>query len=230
MFAGAAAAEPCRDVMHLGDSYTVCTVENAATINLWLKDNDGRVVGEFFSLQEQLAEQGQTLTFAMNGGMYHSDRRPVGALRINGIDLAPLQLNAGPGNFGMLPNGVLCIYENHVLVMSTGMFLPTARPCKDVTQSGPMLVIDGELHPRFIPDSTSRFIRNGVGTNYDDGVAVFAISNDPVNFHTFARFFRDHLGLRQALYFDGNVSRLHATDLNRSDLGFPMGPIVGVVD
>jgi uncharacterized protein YigE (DUF2233 family) len=91
-----------------------------------------------------------------------------------------------------------------------------------------MLVIDGALHPRFLPDSTSRYIRNGVGTSDTGDRAVFVISRNPVTFHQFGSFFRDALGLPQALYFDGNISRLHAPALNRSDAGFRMGPIVGL--
>ena len=34
------------------------------------------------------------------------------------------------------------------------------------TQSGPMLVIDGKLHPRFEENGASRYIRNGVGTQW----------------------------------------------------------------
>jgi uncharacterized protein YigE (DUF2233 family) len=91
-----------------------------------------------------------------------------------------------------------------------------------------MLVIDGALHPRFLIDSDSRYIRNGVGTS-DDGRAWFVISDAPVNFHRFGRVFRDHLGAKQALYFDGKVSRLYAPGLGRNDLGFPLGPMVGLV-
>jgi uncharacterized protein YigE (DUF2233 family) len=58
---------------------------------------------------------------------------------------------------------------------------------------------------------------------------VFAISNRPVNFHTFGRLFRDKLALPQALYFDGNISRLYAPMLDRRDPGFRLGPIVGTV-
>ena len=94
-----------------------------------------------------------------------------------------------------------------------------------------MLVIDGELHPRFLRDSTSRFIRNGVGTSDDGTIASFVISNSPVTFHAFGSMFRDHLGLNQALYFDGNVSRLRAPELGRNDIGFgALGPIIGVVE
>jgi uncharacterized protein YigE (DUF2233 family) len=92
-----------------------------------------------------------------------------------------------------------------------------------------MLVIDGALHPRFIPGGASRHIRNGVGTGADGTRAVFAISNAPVNFHDFGTLFRDRLALPNALYFDGAISRLHAPDLGRSDSGLRMGPIVGVL-
>ena len=92
-----------------------------------------------------------------------------------------------------------------------------------------MLVIAGKLHPRFIKDSTSRHIRNGVGTSPDGTRAVFAISRQAVNFHDFACLFRDELKTPNALYFDGSVSRLHAPQIHRSDPGRQLGPIVGVV-
>ena len=44
------------------------------------------------------------------------------------------------------------------------------------------------------------------------------------------RGYLEWLGLPQALYFDGNISRLYAPAIRRSDAGFPMGPIVGVVE
>ena len=93
-----------------------------------------------------------------------------------------------------------------------------------------MLVIDGALHPRFLPDSDSRYIRNGVGTTANGDTAYFAISDQPVTFHQFGSLFRDYLKLPNALYFDGNISRLHAPQLGRSDAGFMMGPVAGVVE
>ena len=38
---------------------------------------------------------------------------------------------------------------------------------------------------------------------------VFAISETPVNFHTFARLFRDRIGCRNALYLDGTISQFY---------------------
>ena len=93
-----------------------------------------------------------------------------------------------------------------------------------------MLVINGELHPRFLIDSTSKYIRNGVGTTSDGAKAVFVISNNTVTFHAFGSYFRDALKLPSALYFDGNISRLYAPNLSRSDFGFhTLGPIVAVI-
>ena len=115
-------------------------------------------------------------------------------------------------------------------MIETTRFLSQNPDCKSATQSGPMLVIDGKLHPRFLKHSTSRYVRNGVGTSADGTQAIFAISNNTINFYDFALFFRDHLKLRNALYLDGNISRMRAPSLSRNDLGFgALGPIIGVV-
>lgn len=161
--------------------------------------------------------------------MYHRDRSPVGLYRDGDEEEMRLITTPGPGNFGLLPNGVLCIGAARTDVIETLTFAETNPPCRYATQSGPMLVIDGALHPRFLPNSTSYFIRNGVGTSADGQRVVFAISQNAVTFHQFGSLFRDHLKLPNALYFDGNISRLHAPQINRSDAGFMMGPVVGVV-
>jgi uncharacterized protein YigE (DUF2233 family) len=114
-------------------------------------------------------------------------------------------------------------------VMETLAYDAEKPNCRFATQSGPMLVINGALHPKFLADSDSLNIRNGVGVSEDGTRAVLVISNDVVNFHSFARLFRDGLGIANALYLDGSISRLYAPGLNRHDAGFPMGPILGVV-
>ena len=38
------------------------------------------------------------------------------------------------------------------------------------------------------------------------------------------------LGVRDALYFDGSISRLYAPSVNRADFGRSMGPIIGLVE
>ena len=228
LLAGPAAAG-CSDVSFEGQSFTACEVDpRVEELRRWLHDEAGRPWGGFDRLDTALGAEGAALGVAMNGGMYHPDRRPVGLYIEDGREIAPIVTREGPGNFGLLPNGVLCIAGAKIRVVESRRFAEERPACDYATQSGPMLVIGGELHPRFLPDSTSRNVRNGVGVRAD-GTAVLAISNEPVTFDTFGRFFRDAMDTPDALYLDGSVSRLHAPAIGRSDFGLPVGPILGTV-
>ncbi|MDT8327070.1 MAG: phosphodiester glycosidase family protein [Roseovarius sp.] len=224
-------AATCEAATYAKQGYTVCAVDLVKDdLRLFLNDPEtGKPLGSFANIDRQLQAEGRRLVFGMNAGMYHADRRPVGLYVEDGRLIAPLVTREGPGNFGLLPNGVFCLRDGRADVIESLRFEREAPECRDASQSGPMLVIDGALHPRFLRDSDSRYIRNGVGTSEDGRRAWFVISDSPVNFYTFGSFFRDHLKLSQALYFDGKVSRLYAPGLERFDLGFPMGPMVGVV-
>lgn len=218
----------CETGMFEGTPYAACTVSPAEEdLRLWLRDSEGRPYGSFDRLSAHLADEGLELVFAMNGGMYHEDRSPVGFYVEEGETIARIVTRAGPGNFGMLPNGVLCLTEDSAILRESRAFAAEPADCRFAMQSGPLLVQEGKLHPRLLPSGTSAFIRNGVGLR-PDGTLVFAISDIPVTFHRFARLFRDELGAPDALYIDGNVSRLHAPEVGRRDIGFSMGPIVGV--
>lgn len=222
---GPALAVTCGAVEFRGAQYTVCEVDPAReALRLYLDDAQGRPFGSFRAIE---AERGP-LAFAMNAGMYHEDRRPVGLYIEDGREVAGIVTSAGPGNFGMLPNGVLCIGEGWARVVESLAFVAEAPACRHATQSGPMLVIGGRLHPRFIEGSEYTNIRNGVGTSAAGDRVVFAISEEAVNFHDFASLFRDVLGVPDALYLDGRVSRLHAPGIGRSDGGARMGPVVGL--
>ncbi len=224
-------AVTCEDVQYQGNSYTICTVDPAKEqLRLFLYNKEGAPYGQFSAVDSALKSDGEKLSFGMNAGMYHDDRAPVGHYVENGKEIMRVIANPGPGNFGLLPNGILCLRSGRADVFETLDYVDQSPDCAFATQSGPMLVIDGALHPRFLPDSTSRFIRNGVGTTKDGSKAVFAISNNSVTFHDFGSMFRDHLGLPNALFFDGNISRLYAPDLNRDDFGFALGPIIGTVE
>lgn len=224
-------AADCRRIDHEGRPYTICAVDPATDdLRLFHSDGQGVPYAHFATLDAALADRGLRLGPAMNAGMYHDDRAPVGLYIEEREQTMRLVTSAGPGNFGLLPNGVLCLRAGRADVIETGRFEEQSPDCRFATQSGPMLVIDGALHPRFLPDSTSRYLRNGVGTSADGARLVMAISEVPVTFHEFGRLFRDVLELPQALYLDGNVSRLHAPSLGRSDFGRAMGPILGVVE
>ena len=229
LLASPALGVTCEDVSFDGLSFSTCTVDPAKErLELFLYDEKGAPYGDFTALEQ--AYEGRSIPFAMNAGMYHEDRAPVGYFVQDGVEKSRLQTGPSDGNFGLLPNGVFCVKFGLAQVYETHVLQAMSSICDYATQSGPMLVINGALHPRFLPDATTRYIRNGVGTPADGSSAVFAISNQAVTFHEFARFFRDHLGLPNALYFDGNISRLHAPALGRSDPGRMMGPIVAVIE
>lgn len=228
---GAAGAASCTEERFEGVVHSVCRVDLATDdLRLWHRAPDGSVLGSLGKVADRVSAEGGRLIFAMNAGMYHPDRAPVGLLVIDGEKTGPLITSAGPGNFGMLPNGVFCWGDGRGAVIESRAFARRKPDCRFATQSGPMLVIDGELHPRFLPDSTSLNVRNGVGVSADGREAVFAISRLPVNFHSFARFFRDELGVPNALYLDGRVSRMYAPGIGREDRGGWFGPIVGVAE
>lgn len=226
-----ASAGLCQRVSHDGQGYVVCTLDAAAEpdLRLWLDDASGRVYGDFSRLMADLPK-GEALLFAMNAGMFHPDYRPVGLFVADGRRLGSVVTAGGGGNFGLLPNGVFCTGgKRPFAVIESRAFAEAPPECRLATQSGPMLVIAGQLHPRFLVDASSRYIRNGVGVSEDGQTAWFAISDRPVTFHQFGRLFRDGLGARDALYFDGSLSRLHAPEVGRADRGRRLGPIIGLV-
>ena len=220
-------AATCTDVLFEAVSYTTCEVALDEDLRLFSAGPSGPY-GSFSAINAALEPLGLALGFAMNAGMFHRDLAPVGLYVEGSAQKTPLVTSDGPGNFGLLPNGVFCAGERFA-VLESRRYATLKPTCRFASQSGPMLVIDGALHPKFLPDSESLNIRNGVGISDDGMRAIFVIANAEVNFYTFARFFRDQLDLSNALYFDGSISRLYAPQLGRHDGGFPMGPIVGVV-
>lgn len=225
------APDPCAKRKSGATVYIVCTFSRDADIRLFLNDETGAPYRHFSFVDAALAAHGERLVFAMNAGMYHEDRSPVGYYRENGEDLAPINTNDGPGNFHLKPNGVFFVsHTGAPAVEETGVFLRVKRPPpRFATQSGPMLVIDGDIHPRFLPDSTSRKRRNAVGVT-ENGDVAFVLADNPVRFYDMAVFMRDTLQTPNALYLDGVISRIYAPRLERNDPGLAMGPIVGVVE
>lgn len=222
------ALPPCRDFAFEATSYLVCEVDpKRYAIELFWKDPAGKPFQSLHNLHASQQAAGRTMLFAINAGMYHPNLDPVGLYVEHGREVTSAKVGSGSGNFSMQPNGIFYVGGGKAAVRSTRDFL-RARPSVDyATQSGPMLVIDGHLHPKFLADSTSRKTRDGVGVR-KDGVAVFAISNGTVTFHAFARLFRDALGCDNALFLDGSISSLLAPAIGRNDDYWNLGPMIGV--
>ncbi len=211
--------------------FTRCTVDTAQDdLRLFWKGEDDKPLGFFSKLKSHLLNQDLKLKFAMNAGMFRKDLSPAGHYVEEGNQYRQVMRKAGPGNFGMLPNGVFCIERSSAKVFETNDFVERMPTCEYATQSGPMLVIGGKLHPRFLENSTSKFIRNGVGTTDQGDKAHFVISNTVVTFHQFARYFKNHLSINNALYLDGNISVIFAPALVRFGIGRPVGPMIAVVE
>ncbi|AXK42640.1 phosphodiester glycosidase family protein [Erythrobacter aureus] len=171
------------------------------------------------------AQDPDTIAFAMNAGMYDDEGEPIGYFVEDSERLQALNTADGEGNFHMKPNGVFYGSDGKWVVRSTDSFLAnvTERP-EFGTQSGPMLVVDGKIHPTITHDGPSRLIRNAVGVD-DNGRAHFVISNAPISFGKLARFYKDELDVKNALFLDGNVSLLWNPATDRLDTGAPIGPI-----
>ncbi|PCJ81594.1 MAG: hypothetical protein COA52_20530 [Hyphomicrobiales bacterium] len=218
----------CQSIRFDHARYSVCSFDPGQhDIRIYHSSEAGRIYGSFTALESDLSIHGTELLFAMNGGMYHRNRDPVGLYVESGQQLSDINRNEGPGNFHLMPNGVFYMLDGQGGVLETEVYINARISPNFATQSGPMLVIDGALHPRFLVDGTSKNIRNGVGVR-DDGVVMFVLSEERVNFHSFGRVFRDRLHIRNALYLDGSVSRMFHAASARHDYGRRMGPIVGV--
>ena len=164
----------------------------------------------------------------MNAGMYDEQGKPIGLYVEKGRERHPVSRTDGPGNFHMKPNGILAIAaDGRVSIVPTDKWPRPGRGPAWTTQSGPMLVIRGKLHPRIQPNGPSLHIRNGVGTA-DGRTAWFVISGEPVSFGRLARLLRDRLGCSDALYLDGAVSSLWDPAAGRRDSGHELGPMVAV--
>jgi Predicted periplasmic protein len=160
------AAAACRDLVVQSAGYTVCSFDpKTEEIRVYHSDPKGKPFSGFDALVRQLWEERHYLVFATNGGMYHDDLSPVGLFVEYGIERRPISTKAGWGNFHLLPNGVFSVKDGKAAITESRRYARRHVADDYATQSGPMLVIDGVLHPKFLPDSDSFKIRNGVGVD-----------------------------------------------------------------
>lgn len=234
-----ALAQNCAVDEFEGTGFVICAVDpDAAELRLFWADPEGRPYRHFSALARTLETEGRTLVFALNAGMYGEDYSPIGLYVENGEERRPVNTRVVEGppaqvpNFYKLPNGVFYLDDAGAGILPTQAFVERATPVRFATQSGPMLVIDNQLHPAFIPGSSDRTRRSGVGV-CRDGLVRFAISERNVNFHDFARLFRDHLACPDALFLDGGRGAgLYAPALRRNDWSWHggFGPMFAIIE
>ncbi len=182
--------------------------KNAENLILWLKTKNRKLI------------------FSTNGGMYKKDNSPQGLYIENGIKKAEIDTSNGNGNFYLKPNGIFYLTtEKEPKICETRKFQDNGK-IKYATQSGPMLILNGEIHSAFKKESVNLNIRNGVGILPNNQI-IFAMSKKEINFYEFAEYFKK-LGCKNALYLDGFVSRTYLPEKNWEQLDGNFGVIIGV--
>ena len=213
---------PCRERAFEGSAFIVCD-PRSGPLRLYAAD-DGEPAKRRFA---ELGLAPDRVGFAMNAGMFDDEGRPIGLAVVDGREVRKINLRKGGGNFHLMPNGVFAVQASGRALIETSVEWRD-QGAMLATQSGPMLVIDGKLHPKIAPDGESRYVRNGVGVT-GDGKPLFVMTLDAVSLGKLARFFRDELKTPDALYFDGSVSSLWDPANGRMDDFTELGPIIVAV-
>tara|TARA_A100001391_G_scaffold53249_3_gene32502 strand:+ start:35598 stop:36431 length:834 start_codon:yes stop_codon:yes gene_type:complete len=221
------AFDACEVITFESQRFADCIADPAKhTITTALRSSGGTPYRSFAAYRE--GNKQADVAFAMNGGMFDNEGLPIGYYVQNSDRLQTLNRAGGPGNFHLKPNGVFFGSGSKWQVLDTEKFYATVSDRPEFgTQSGPMLVIDGRIHPEISENGPSRLLRNAVGVD-EQGRAHFVISQGPISFGVIARLFRDRLKTPNALFLDGSVSSLWDPVADRMDARAPLGPLIVV--
>jgi uncharacterized protein YigE (DUF2233 family) len=213
-----------------GHGYLVRTVDpKKEDLRLYWKNSSGVLLHDFHGLESEVASHGDKLLFAANAGMFEPDFSPVGLLVQDGNEIAPLNLRDGTGNFYLKPNGVFALTDKgEARVMESSSYQTFLPRVLWATQSGPLLVHEGEVHPDLVAGSSNLMVRSGVGVR-KDGRIVFVISRAPVNFYDFAIAFLVRFKCPNALYLDGHISAFHVPGESEKPGEHAFGPMFGLL-
>ena len=219
VFAGKSRVDDDRFISYIADI-------KKQDVKLYWKDDKNQKFKSIQNLKLWLEKNKKKLVFAMNGGMYKPDNSPQGLFIEQQIILSPIDTSSGTGNFYLKPNGIFYITNDNIPVVCNTLNFNDNKKIKYATQSGPLLVINGQIHSSFKEGSTNVNIRNGVGILPGNKV-VFAMSKTPINFYDFANYFKS-LGCNNALYLDGLVSRTYLPEKQWMQTDGNFGVIIGV--
>ena len=168
----------------------------------------------FEGLRGFLQTQNEQIVFATNAGIYERGPAPCGLTICESVLQVPLSLKDGEGNFYLKPNGVFLVDENEkASVVMADEYPALNKQPRIATQSGPILLRRGVIHPAFRKGSPNLRQRSGVGVRKSDGQEIFVMSDRDdrehgrVTFHHLARTFLE-LGCEDALYLDGDISQM----------------------
>ncbi|WP_050479623.1 phosphodiester glycosidase family protein [Herbaspirillum rhizosphaerae] len=226
-----ALAAELRQYRYQQTSISACYIDlQQDALRMYWKDPAGNIFGTFANLRAWLRPQGRDLTCATNAGIYDKEHKPLGLYIENGVTLRKLNTRQNAyGNFYLQPNGVFIVEEKRARIVDTASvdsdrsrWLSQALYA---TQSGPIMLRNGEINAAFDPGSVNLFVRNAVCIDPSQKVAL-VMARNPITFYDFALFLRDKLKCVDALYLDGNISRIYPS--LEADIGPSFGAIIGV--
>jgi len=217
-------------ILFKGTEYDALIINlEEANIQLYYKKSSGKRFENFGNLKNYLQNKGQQLIFATNAGIFEPGFQPEGLYVENGVELRPLNLKKGKGNFYLQPNGVFFLTNYKTAnIISSEQYPNVKKVVKFATQSGPLLVMDGKINPQFSAKSKSRYIRNGVGLIHKNQIVIL-ISNQAVSLHEFARVFKEFYQCPKALYLDGAISEMYLPVFKRYESKGNFGAMIGIV-
>lgn len=186
------------------------------SIKFFYKNKSGEKYNTFESIKNQISGQ---LVFAMNGGMFLDDFSPCGLYVENGKLIRNLNKFAKSGVFYVTKSGKAGVCSE--------TDVPDIGAIRYATQSLPVLLSGGKINPKFKEESSSVYVRNGVGI-LPNGEIVFVITTSPVNLYQFARHFKES-GCISALYLDGDISEMYYPEKQMTTSYGNFGVIIGIV-
>ena len=209
-------------IEHAGTHYWVYSISgnDRNKLRLFLAESKGKP-NTFTDLEARLNRQDERLEFAVNAGIFEPSFMPTGLHVSDGRTVVDLNLQefkkSRKGeftpNFYLKPNGVFYVLDDGTPGVLESSQLRTVRfrsKIRIASQSGPLLVQEGRIHPILTKDSTSTRHRNGVGVTKDGSIVFACTVSDPErglsNLYHFASLFTEKLLCPNALYLDGDIS------------------------
>ncbi len=229
LFSLSSCSQSSGDGVYAGSQYYYYITE-AKNLQFCLKNSQGCNYASIENLKSAVESNGNKLLFAMNGGMYNSNGSPVGLYVEKGQELSKktAMTKCESTNYSMCfgnepTNGVFFISNNgKALVVKTTQY--NADNVKFATQSGPLLLYDGVINPKFSKTSYNLNTRNGVGIMQNGKVVLIIAEN--ISFYNFTCIFKDKFHCQNALYLDGAISKMYIANGDIKDLGGNFGVII----
>ena len=157
--------------------------------------------------------------------MFRPNYSPQGLFVKEGVEYVKLDTCSDDyGNFYMQPNGVFYLTNNGTPGICKTSDYYNTKNVNYATQSGPLLVAEGEINSKFSKNSKNLHYRSGIG--YNGNAVVFIISNELVSFYELASIFYNKYKCNYALYLDGAISDAFITALDRKAKDINYGSLI----